>query len=61
MSPGSPSDNRAKAPVCAAFVEGMREVFGDVKVLYVAEGAVQLGEEDSRPRATCFVLEKRRK
>ena len=36
--------NQAKAPICAAFVEEMREVFGEVKVLYVREGDFELGE-----------------
>lgn len=41
----SPSDYHAKAPICAAFVNLMREVFGqDVKVNYVFEGDVRLGE-----------------
>ena len=39
------SSNWAKAPKCAAFVKQMREVFGDdVKVLYVKEGELVLGE-----------------
>lgn len=36
--------NQAKAPICAAWVEQMREVFGEVKVLYVKEGEFRLGE-----------------
>ena len=42
-TPTSKDENQAKAPICAAFVEEMREVFGDVKVLYVKEGDVELG------------------
>jgi hypothetical protein len=42
----STSENQAKAPLCAAFVQAMREVFGDVKVLYVEENDVRLGEKD---------------
>lgn len=39
------TSNQAKAPQCAAFVEAMREVFGeDVKVLYVEENGFKLGE-----------------
>ena len=41
------SSNWAKAPLCAEFVKTMREVFGeDVKVLYVKEGSLELGEPD---------------
>jgi hypothetical protein len=41
------NENHDKAPLCAAFVEEMREVFGDdVKVLYVKEGDVELGQRD---------------
>ena len=35
--------NHARAPLCAAFVKAMREVFGEVKVLYVREGDVLIG------------------
>lgn len=40
------TSNQAKAPVCAAFVEAMREAFGaeNVIVLYVEEGDFKLGE-----------------
>jgi hypothetical protein len=39
------TSNQAKAPICAEFVRLMREVFGDdVKVLYVEENGVKLGE-----------------
>jgi hypothetical protein len=38
------TSNHAKAPEAAKFVEQMREVFGEVKVLYVKEGNFQLGE-----------------
>lgn len=44
MSPDKRS-NWERAPICAAFVKEMREVFGeDVKVLYVKEGDFELGE-----------------
>lgn len=32
------SEAHKRAPVCAAFVEALREVFGVVTVLYVKEG-----------------------
>lgn len=40
-------ENRVQAPICAAFVKEMREVFGadQVIVLMVREGDVRLGEE----------------
>jgi hypothetical protein len=51
--------NRANAPQAAQFVDTMRVVFGeDVKVLYVREGEVALGEEEARECATCYVTEK---
>jgi hypothetical protein len=56
----SPSKNRAKAPIAGAFVEEMRAVFGEGKVLYVHEGDLTLGEEDTREYATCFVTDERR-
>lgn len=37
--------NHSKAPICAAFVQNMRELFGEVKVLHVNEGEVRLGEK----------------
>jgi hypothetical protein len=36
--------NHALAPICAAWVKEMREVFGEVKVLYVKEGDFEIGE-----------------
>jgi hypothetical protein len=36
--------NQSKAPQCAAFVEKLRAVFGEVKVLYVEENGFILGE-----------------
>lgn len=40
----SKEENHSKAPVCAAFVAAMREVFGDdVRVLFVKENGVELG------------------
>ena len=46
------SSNWEKAPQCAKFVKDMRAVFGDdVKVLYVKEGSLELGEstDPNRP------------
>lgn len=41
----SKNKNHEKAPVCAAWVKQMREVFGpDVKVLWVKEGDFEMGE-----------------
>jgi hypothetical protein len=38
--------NWDRAPLCAAFVKEMREVFGDdVRVLYVREGGFQTGRK----------------
>ena len=51
MKSRSRSDYHAQAPQSAAFVKAMREVFGeDVKVLYVKENGVNLGEPTD-PRA----------
>lgn len=38
--------NQAKAPLCAAFVNEMREVFGadQVFVIFVKEGSLEIGE-----------------
>lgn len=43
----STSKNHEQAPLCAAFVKDMRDVFGadQVTVLYVEEGEVKLGEK----------------
>jgi ABC-type phosphate transport system substrate-binding protein len=38
--------NHKLAPICAAWVKEMRELFGEVKVLYVKEGSVEIGERD---------------
>lgn len=45
MDGQSTSSNHEKAPLCAEFVKQFREVFGEVKVLYVEEGDVKLGEK----------------
>ena len=36
--------NRERMPQVAAWVDGLREVFGPVTVLYAQEGGVELGE-----------------
>lgn len=43
----SKTSNQQKAPLCAEFVKQMREAFGEenVKVLWVREGEVELGEK----------------
>lgn len=40
------TSNHEKAPICAAFVALMRQVFGadQVTVLYVKEGDLEIGE-----------------
>jgi hypothetical protein len=42
----STSKNHEKAPISAAFVKQMREVFGEVTVLCVRENDVVLGEQE---------------
>lgn len=49
----STSDLHAAAPQSAAFVNAMREVFGEVRVLYVKENDVLLGEPQPHG-APCF-------
>jgi len=44
MQVSETSRNHEGAPLCAAFVKEMREVFGEVKVLSVKEGNVLLGD-----------------
>jgi hypothetical protein len=46
MKSKSASKNHERAPICAAFVKEMREAFGadQVKVLWVKEGDVVIGE-----------------
>ena len=47
----SKTSNWAKAPQSAAFVKQMREVFGEeVKVIYVKEGELLLGEPTDTDR-----------
>ena len=45
------TENQKKAPVCAAFVEAMREAFGadQVKVIYVKEGDFEIGAKTNEP------------
>jgi len=44
---GKKSSNHSQAPLCAAFVEEMRKVFGadQVIVLWVKEGDFELGNQ----------------
>lgn len=51
--------NHERAPLCAAFVEAMREAFGDVMVLNVRERDVKLGDEDQSVYASCMIVEKK--
>jgi hypothetical protein len=44
----SKASNHAKAPLCAAFVEAMRAVFGEVVVLYVRENGHELVNSDKK-------------
>jgi hypothetical protein len=55
------TSNHAKAPQAAAFVNAMREVFGEVTVLYVNENGFKLGEKqpDGAPCFTTNVLSER--
>lgn len=39
------ASNHDKAPICAAWVKEMRELFGDVKVLWVKEGDFEMGQK----------------
>jgi hypothetical protein len=41
----SKQTNQQRAPISAAFVEEMRRVFGEVKVLYVKEGNFEIGRK----------------
>lgn len=50
----SKTSNQANAPLCAAFVESFRAIFGDVAVEYVSENEVVLGKKDEREYASCF-------
>jgi hypothetical protein len=52
------SSNQAKAPIAAAWANGLRSLFGnDAKVIYVEEGSFKLGDPMSGPFATCFITE----
>lgn len=37
--------NHAKAPLSAAFVEAMREAFGEISIIYLREGGLKIGRE----------------
>jgi hypothetical protein len=51
------TSNHMKAPQSASFVAALRNVFGNenVKVLYVKEGEVELGEKQPEG-ASCFIV-----
>jgi hypothetical protein len=38
--------NRALMPQCAAFVDSMREAFGEVTVTYAKENGIEKGKKD---------------
>lgn len=46
--------NHKRAPVTAAFVAAMREVFGEVKVLRICENGLELGEKSKDICATTY-------
>jgi len=58
----SKSNNHSKAPQSSVFVKNMREVFGDVTVLYVKENDLELGDPFDQgielAAATAFDLER---
>lgn len=41
-------DNRRKMPTVAAFVDEVRAVFGDCKVVYAKENGIELGRRPER-------------
>lgn len=57
----SHSDNRAKAPQSAAFVDAMREVWPDLKIERIREDGFSWGPDDTAVYATCFVTDKIKK
>lgn len=49
------TSNRAKAPIAAANFDKFREVFGEgIKMIYVKEGGIELGDRVDEIAATCF-------
>lgn len=57
----STSKNHDRAPASAEFVKAMREVFGEVTVLYVKENDVFLGGPAEEGAAATVFSEKRKK
>lgn len=55
MSISDRTRNHMKAPRSASFVASLRQVFGEVKVLYVKENDVEIGEPQPQG-ATCFIV-----
>jgi hypothetical protein len=52
------TSNQSRAPIAAAWVNGLRERFGsDAKTIYVEEGVFKLGEPMPGPFATCFIVD----
>jgi hypothetical protein len=52
----SKTSNQSRAPISAAFVEAMRQEFGEeeVKVMWVREGDISLGEKTDEVWADVF-------
>lgn len=48
------NENHKRAPVCAEFVEKMREQFGEVRVIHVNEGDFRLGHSPTYALASIF-------
>lgn len=46
--------NHQRAPLSAAFVAAMREVFGEVSVRYMSENGLELGEKSKDVCATAY-------
>lgn len=53
MNPARTS-NHQRAPLSAAFVEAMREVFGEVNVRYMSENGLKLGEKSKDVCASTY-------
>lgn len=54
-------ETKARAPICVAFAEQLREQFGDVKLMWIKEGEFERGRRDPGPFATCLVVGKPKK
>lgn len=44
----SKEENRSKMPTVAAFVDAVRDAFGDCKVVYAKENGIELGKKPER-------------